>query len=110
MEELGTWVFIAGLILALILGFVSGVATGTTLTILVVLGLVVGFINITEKEVHGFLIAAIALMLVGTLAKVESLPFIGLELQNSLNNIVFFIAPAALVVAIREVFLLASEK
>ncbi len=110
MEELGTWVFVAGLVLALILGFASGVASGVALTVLVVLGLVVGLMNITEKEVHGFLVAAIALMLVGSLAKVNSLPFVGLELQASLSNIVLFVAPAALVVAIREVFILASDK
>ncbi len=110
MEELGTWVFIAGLILALILGFTTGVANGTFLTVLVVLGLVVGFMNITQKEVHGFLLAAIALLLVGVVTRVDSLPFIGKELQFSLYNIVLFVAPAALVVAIREVFLLASEK
>ena len=110
MKELGTWVFVAGLVLALILGFTSGVVGGVSLTVLVVLGLVVGFMNITEKEVHGFLVAAIALMLVGALARADSLPFIGSELQASLSNVVLFVAPAALVVAIREVFILASEK
>ena len=110
MEELGTWVFISGLVLALILGFTMGVASGVSLTILVVLGLVVGLMNITEKEVHGFLVASIALMLVGFLAKVNSLPLIGEELQFALSNVVLFVAPAALVVAIRVVFILASEK
>ena len=110
MEELGTWVFVAGLVLSLILGFTSGVASGVSLTFLVVLGLVVGFLNITEKEVHGFLIAGIALMLVGFLARVNSIPFIGLELQDSLSNVVLFAAPSVLIVAIREVFILASEK
>lgn len=110
MEELGTWVFVAGLVLALILGFISGIATGTALTVLVVLGLVVGFMNITEKEVHGFLVAAIALLLVGTVTRVDSLPVIGLELQAALRNIVLFVSPSALVVAIREVFILASSK
>jgi hypothetical protein len=110
MEQIGTWGFIAGLVLSLIFGFASGAATGTMLTILIVLGLVVGLLNITQKEVHGFLVASIALMLVGTLTKVDSLPLIGLELQASLSNLVFFIGPAAMVVAIKEIFLLASEK
>ena len=110
MEKIGTWVFIAGLVLSLIFGFTSGVVTGYMLTILFILGLIVGLLNITEKEVHGFLVASIALLLIGTLTKFEGFPLIGTELQASLSNLVFFVGPAALIVAIREIFLLASER
>jgi len=110
MEQIGTWGFIAGLVLSLIFGFSSGLVSGVSLTVLIVLGLVIGLLNITQKEVHGFLVASIALLLVATLTKVDSLPLIGPELQSSLSNLVFFIGPAALVVAIKEIFILASEK
>ena len=109
MVDIGRWVFIAGLIIALIIGFTSGVPSSTFLTILIVLGLIVGLLNITEEEVHGFLLASIALLLVGN-ANLQNLPLLGNQLQHSFSNLVLFIAPAALVVAIKEVFLLASKK
>ena len=95
MAETGTWVFVIGLLLALFLGIFIGTATYTTLTLLIVLGLIIGFLNITEKEVHGFLIASIALLLAGSI-DIRTIPLIGYQLQNALNNVLFFIAPVYL--------------
>ena len=109
MAKIGAWSFLAGLLIAVILGLLTNVVSITILTILVVLGLIIGFLNITEEEVHGFLMASIALLLVGSAANISVLPLIGNMLSSILNNIVLFVAPAALVVAVKEIFMIAQR-
>ena len=105
-EKLGQWSFIVGILLAIIAGLVPGLATPTITWILVILGLVVGFLNITAKETSEFLVATIALLLVGGSAVIQGL---GGVLPAILTNIVAFVAPAALLVALRAIYGLAAE-
>ena len=71
-KELGKWAFLLGVIVALILGIAGGIgqslgtATVWLALLLVVIGLVVGFVNMTAKETTPFLIAAIALLIANT--------------------------------------------
>ena len=74
--------------------------------ILAVLGLVVGFMNITDDESQGFLIAAIALMLTAT--SIGALPEVGASLSAIASGLAAFVAPAALIVALKS--LLDSSK
>ena len=76
--------------------------------ILVVLGLVVGFLNIGEKEVNNFLIAAIAVVSVGTV-NLGVIPDIGTFLMSMVQNVAAVVAPAALVVAWTSVHTLARK-
>jgi len=99
-EIIGKWAFIIGLVVSVIAGIVSIGTTG--LTWLVVLGIVVGFLNVTNKEVTGFLIATIALMMVGSVGL--SLPAIGSFVTSILSAFTAFVAGAALIVAVKEVF------
>ena len=99
-EMIGKWAFIIGLVVSVIAGIVSIGTTG--LTWLVVLGIVVGFLNVTNKEVTGFLIATIALMMVGSVGL--SLPAIGSFVTSILSAFTAFVAGAALIVAVKEVF------
>ena len=98
MEKLGSWAFIIGLLLAVIMGLFA--TTGeTTIWILAFLGLVVGLLNVTGKESQLFLIASIAFMASASGLAVV-LPFVG----EALRNIVIFVAPAAAVVAFRAFY------
>ena len=54
-EKVGGWSFLAGVVIAVILG-VMGERTPTTTNILLVLGLIVGLLNITGKEIVPFFI------------------------------------------------------
>ena len=60
-EKLGGWAFILGVVIAIIAGLASGaldaISAGYVTLALVVLGLIVGFLNIGDKEVNNFLIA-----------------------------------------------------
>ena len=98
MEKVGRWAFIAGLVLAVLAGLVVVDVYWVT-WVLAVLGLVVGFLNISTKETQGFLLPAVALAL--SASAVRSLPVVGFVLTNILENALIFIAAAMLVVAIR---------
>ncbi|MEK6941600.1 MAG: hypothetical protein AABW85_01980, partial [archaeon] len=80
---------------------------------LVVLGLVVGVLNISDKEVGKFLVASIALILVGSanLTAANTVVFgLGTIMQTIVVNLARFVAPAALVVALKSIFSMAKEK
>ena len=94
-------------------------ANGYVTLIMLILGIIVGLISITAKEVTPFLISAIALMVarigIGTEADVWAplgevhmlLPYWATEI---LNYIVAFVAPAAVIIAFRAVWALARKK
>lgn len=107
MKKVGHWAFIAGIVIAVIAGVAGQQYLGTYSTyvniLLVLLGLVVGYLNIQQKEMQTFLIATVALMLVGS-AGFEKIPQIGSYLKDILLYITIFVAPAALIVALKAVY------
>lgn len=108
----GEWTFLAGVLLAVVLGLVRGAGYSLpdyVLTVVVLLGLVVGLMNVTAKEAQPFLLATIVLMAVNS-AGLESLPYVGTYLEPVLMYVAVFVAPAALVVALKTVKELASSK
>ena len=114
-KKVGVWAFIIGVILAAVAGVLaSSLATymGLISTVMVVLGLLVGMLNITEKEVTSFIIAAIGLS-VGAVAIAN----IGVLLGGSIGGMVetafrffgVFVAGAVFVPAIKAIYALASD-
>ena len=71
-RTVGRWAFIIGLALA---GLLPVLNIDLPVWVLPVLGLIVGFLNISGSESQGFLIAAIALA--ASAAAVVSLPVVG---------------------------------
>jgi hypothetical protein len=112
LEKLGEWAFLLGILIAVVAGLASGAldnaAAGYVTLALVVLGLVVGFLNVGEREVNNFLIAAIALVLMGT-ARLTAIPVVGIYLALMVLNVAAFVAPAAVVVALKAVYEKASK-
>lgn len=109
--KLGDWAFMGGVLLAIILGLFSSYLTGMVEAItylLIVLGVIVGFVNVKQKEAYNFLISAIALLAVGA-AGLETLPVIGTFIGSILTNIATFVAPAAVLVALKAIYDLASK-
>jgi len=104
--QIGHWSFIVGILLSILAGLIPTLQTSAVTWILVVLGLVVGFLNVTARETTEFLVAAVALMLVGSAG---ALPVLGGYVLSILANIIAFVAPAALIVALRAVWVLAQE-
>jgi hypothetical protein len=118
----GEWAFLGGVFISIIVGlgstFIPVQWVPLVWGVLAALGLIVGFLNITEKEVNAFLIATVAMLTV-----VNSLTPIGVVIKdlpegvlivsaigNFLSAIYAFIAPAAFIVAIRAIYILARTE
>ncbi len=110
IESVGEWSFIGGVILAILIGIVpSAFASYADLVawVLIILGVLVGLLNIKEKETHEFLLATIALLIAGS-AGLQNLPVIGAYVGPILTNIVTFVAPAAVIVSLKAVYEIAK--
>jgi hypothetical protein len=106
-SKMGHWAFLSGVVLALIAGFVPQLQIPMTTWILVLLGLVVGFLNITARETQEFLIACVAVLIAaGTASNIITLGFV---VSTMLGNVVTFVFPAALIVAFKAIWELASH-
>ena len=103
MRMIGFWAFIAGLIVSLICGIVLPQNT-TIIVVLIVLGIVIGFLNITAKETLLFLVATIALVVVGNVFAPLSVLSIGKVLGNILGYVATLMAPAAIIAAIKALW------
>ena len=110
--QIGHYAFFLGIILAVIAGLFSGmIGDEVVLTLLLLLGAIVGLLNITAKETTAFLVAAIALMIVGIGATdiSQNFPLFGDYLYDVLVNIIRFVIPAAVIVSLKSIFMLAKE-
>ena len=102
-ELIGKWAFLIGLVVAVIAGLVEGVYTIPYLAlILVILGLIVGFLNIAEKNTVKLLVAIIALMGIGSMT-ILAIPGISGYLESILGNFVAFVGAAGLIVAVKAI-------
>jgi len=109
METIGHWSFILGVIIAIVAGLAGVAYMEAAAILLVILGIIVGFLNISQRETTNFLIAAIALLLTGA-AGLDKLPTIGSFIGPILTNISTFVAPAAVIVALKAVYELGKKK
>lgn len=96
---LGRWSFVLGALVAVLVGLSTNVPGSGV--ILFLLGLLVGLLNIPEKESSAFLVAVLTLLVVG----VAGLQFGALTdiAANILSQFTSFVSAAALVVALKEV-------
>ena len=103
LEIIGKWAFIIGLILAIIAGLIQGIyQIPSLMLILVILGLIVGFLNIAEEDTVKLLVAIIALMGIGGLT-ISVIPVINTYLGAILTNILVFASGSGLIIAIKAV-------
>ncbi|MEM2139201.1 MAG: hypothetical protein QXM96_03535 [Candidatus Woesearchaeota archaeon] len=113
LEKIGPWAFILGLIISIV-----SALTGKLFWGLGLLGLVVGLLNITDKEASMYLLASLTFLLSAntlsvTLTKVVSfIPVVGEWLKiidPLLANITLFVAPGAAVVALKALYNLSRD-
>lgn len=111
VENVGEWSFIGGVILAILIGIVPSVFVAYSdlvAWVLIILGILVGLLNIKEKETQQFLLAAVALLITGGAAGLQNLPVVGNYIGPILINIATFVAPAAVIVALKAVYEIAK--
>ena len=108
---LGSWAFLIGVILALALGIIADRISAVNQTYmiwaLVVIGLIVGFLNVTSRESNAFLMSGVSLIIASAfgssvLAQIQ-------VLGSIMSSFLMIFIPATIVVAIKNVFILAEN-
>lgn len=117
-KQIGNYSFIIGVIIAIVLGLAAtnlGAAAQWLWSLMVVLGLIVGFLNVTGKETKEFLWVTVALVVVAyagsaQIDKWSNVQLIGTYLSGIFNSILAFVIPASVVVALKDVWALAKSE
>lgn len=100
---IGFAAFILGIILAIIFGIVAP-TNYWVIVVLVILGIIIGFLNITSKEIMPLLLATIALIVVGGVFEPIAVLGIGIIVDNILKLVATLMAPAAVIAAVRALW------
>lgn len=107
----GAWSFLIGVVLAVATGILSfGSLHPVVLGVLLVLGIIVGFMNVTGKESQSFLMAAVSLVIVSFagiegISNIEFLNIgIGSIVSSTLGALLVLLVPATIIVAIKSLF------
>lgn len=109
---IGSWAFLIGVVLAFIFGISGFLNTQNSIRevvsyVLVILGIIVGLLNVKEKEVGQFLLAGVSLVIVSSLGS-SAIMFIAPWLFGVLNAILIMFVPTTIIVAVKHVFNLAK--
>lgn len=109
LNKAGAWAFIFGIILAMFAGFWT--LTPLMISALIVLGLIVGFLNIEIHQTNNFLFTTLVLVLISSLggSLLGQVAVIGPTLSSIFSAIVTFVIPAAIIVALKAIYLHAKE-
>lgn len=137
MQEIARWAFIIFVVVAVLAGLILGylaydsyaltptdppsnwaenikTSDGYVLFTMLILGVIIGLTSITRKEVTAFLIATIALLVAYSANVWAGLwylhPLLFFWASAILSYIVAFAAPAAVIIAIKSVLVMAKEK
>jgi len=102
----GSWAFLLGVVLAFVLGLL-GEISNVWIVVLVIIGLIIGLLNISEKETTPFLVSGVILIIASALGRNV---FYNVQvLSQVLDALLIIFIPAIIVVAIRNVFNLAEN-
>lgn len=105
---IGSWAFLIGVILAVVVGFLE-MQQWIAIT-LVLTGILVGVLNITASEAMGFLHASAILVVVTALTRDnEAFTILGSWAPSILEALLFVFVPATIIVSLRAVFALAQD-
>ena len=106
---LGGWAFLIGVLLALVVGIgLLPTSISPTITmILVLIGILIGLLNVTKQEVNSFLMSGAVLVIASALGNNElgNIDYIG----TTMSALLAIFVPATIVVAIKKVFQLARN-
>jgi len=125
-KMIGGIVFIIGFLLAVIAGLVNGywavtganqtLAVSAMMGVMALIGLIVGLVNVSDKEAINFLIGAIAVTVAaaamaplasfgaGTVVVGTVTNFVAVFISSLMSMIAAFVAPAATIVGLKVVY------
>ncbi|MFA7708199.1 MAG: hypothetical protein WCX73_04570 [Candidatus Pacearchaeota archaeon] len=108
---IGAWAFLIGLVIAVTIGIFSTQMIGSVQEIvlwsLVLLGVIVGLFNVTQKESLGFLFTTLVLVIVSYFGR-EILMIIP-TLGSILGALLVFLVPTLIIVSLKSVFEMAKN-
>ncbi len=111
-NQVGSWVFLIGVVVALLLGLIgswfSASAQQWLAIALVVIGIIVGLLNVSGDESHRFLITTAILVFVASQGA-SALAIVWSPLAGAFTSLMVMFVPATIVVAIKAVFALARD-
>ncbi|MFH1451753.1 MAG: hypothetical protein ABIF88_01110 [archaeon] len=103
---IGGWTFLIGVLLAIIIPLFGTLSPGM-IWFLVLVGVIVGLLNVSGEEAHAFMMSGIVLIIASSFgAGVTSVITV---LSDILNALLLIFVPATIVVAIKNVFSLAHR-
>jgi len=103
VRVIGKGALIVGLILAVVAGLIQNIYQIPYLPfILIILGILVGLINIVEKNIVTMLLAIVALTVVGN-ATLNAIPGVNIYLVAILTNFLAFVGAAGFIIAIKAI-------
>jgi len=105
-NAIGSWSFLIGVVLAVVFGL-FGALSQNVIYILMVLGIIVGLLNIADEEATPFMMAGAVLVIVATLGQsvVSSVSLF----DGILQALTVLFVPATIIVALKSVFSLARR-
>src|SRR3989338_3737765 len=110
MAKVGAWSFLIGALIAVILGAIASTAgTAWVIGLLLILGIVVGLLNINDKEIVPFLVACVAFLVAapvfgGAVANLGAFAW----LSRILWHLGVFVVPAAVIASVKAILALAG--
>ena len=114
MNIVGITAFLLGMIAAILLGaFPVPMWAATTVVLsLAGAGIVVGLLNVTDREIVEFLVAVVTLIVVASALTMilDRVPVFGPYFERALVYLILFMSPGAAVVAVKTLLNVASEK
>lgn len=119
LRKFGPYVFMLGFAISALAALLLPTSQAAY-TLVALLGLAVGLLNVCEEEVQGFLIASIAFLVSvgGFLAASQSngflmifrdIPVLDMAMVPFLNLVLAFVGPAAMIAAFRQIWIIAKD-
>jgi hypothetical protein len=118
LAKVGAWTFIIGVLIAFVVGFLPDSYKAMAFGALVVIGVIVGFLNVTEKETTPFLMASVSVLIAlytasyalqAMMSTFSTFGWIGKSLIGLTSSINLFVFPATIVVAMKAIYSLAKD-
>jgi hypothetical protein len=120
-NSIGAWAFLVGVILAILIALIKSFSISAFVeynqlfyVLLIIMGIIIGSINVRTKDIHTFLLAGTVLVIVskfglegvidrlgGSMLGITQIGLIGQEIFGAL--LILFI-PAVIIVALKSVF------
>jgi len=110
--NIGEVAFLAGIIISIAAAFIPTeiVTKGVVYLVLLILGFIVGLLNLRKEEYTTFLLVSLIFLIPGTFETIYQLSVIGEPLEKILTAISTFVLPAALIVAFKTLWDIASSR